>query len=206
MFILLFCTWIKGLGQASAVANLAQNLVYIGLANPFIVIAEQHPCESIVVTTDNGRLEKMEHPCQYHYLPEKEGKGTITIQTIKNGDTLRIGEHLFRVKSLPDPIPTVGGKSTGFISRSVLKVQSGIPAITYFGPCARFEVTGFTLIAQKANGMHIILSAQGALFTEALKQQFYLLTPKDRVIFANIKATGPDGRIRLLTPIELTIE
>lgn len=205
--LLILCNHISCSAQASAVANLKQNVVYIGLHNPFIVVAEQQPCEAIFVTTDNGRLEQWEDACQYIYFPEKEGKATITIHSITNGDTTAIGKHGFRVKKLPDPTAKVAQKSSGSVSAAVLRVQSGIVAsLIGFDVHARFPVMEYSVIAQKSSGMTISLSATGAFFTEPILELFNQLEPKDVVIFAGIKARGPDGRIRSLAPIELTIE
>ena len=207
IFLLQFANGHNALAQASAISNPKQNIIYLGFPTPIVVVAEKHPCETIFVRTNNGRLENGEYPCQFDFLPEKEGPTTITIHTIEKGDTLNVGGHVFRVKKFPDPTARVAQKSSGSVSAAVLRVQSGIVAsLIGFDIHARFPVTEYSVIAQKSSGMTISLSATGAFFTEPILELFNQLEPKDVVIFARIKARGPDGRIRSLAPIELTIE
>lgn len=113
-FISLFVS-IAGLCNAQhiSVANDKENILYVGIPNPLTIVAENCPCNKLVVKTSIGKISGSD--CSYTFLSEQEGKAEITVYR-KDGDKLkRIAKSDLRVKSIPPPVfcigPNEGAKS-----------------------------------------------------------------------------------------------
>lgn len=59
--------------QKIVVANTRMNIVYLGIPNPIIAIAEGYKATEIELQCSEGKVEKNEED-GYVYFPEKQGK------------------------------------------------------------------------------------------------------------------------------------
>jgi hypothetical protein len=120
--------------------------------------------------------------------------------------TKQIGSWAFRVKFLPDPVVKVDGKKSGTISVSkLLTIEEVVADLENFDFDARFEVIEFSVYA-KINGFFRDEVSKSAKITDAQRALMGQLKPGDKVTFTDIKAKAPDGSIRQLNAIMLTIQ
>jgi hypothetical protein len=202
-FALLLCS-IFSYSQKCVVANIKENVVYIGIPNPLDIAVEGYKCKDITVTTDNGRLETTDNDCSYSLYPTDAG--TTYIILIERKSEKQLGKLPFRVKHIPEPVAIVAGKQGGAITKSIMKVQIGIAAVLLgFDFDARFMVTGFTIsIIRKSKSLYTE-ECSNARFTDNTKSAFNTLEDGDKIVFSNITCKGPDSRTRQLQPIEFII-
>lgn len=190
--------------QKAVVANLKENVVYVGIPNPLGILAEGYKWDEIDVSTDNGRIEKQEEPTGYFFYPKNVGKANILLKS-KNGDTL--GSAIFRIKYIPNPTPKLGNKSEGKIKKKHLLVIPGIYCqLDNFDFDCRFVILTYDVLLFRNdrllfNGHNL----PGPFFTEELKNEFKKTNQDDKLIFYGITAQGPDKRILELSPMEFTI-
>jgi hypothetical protein len=204
VFLIAMLSCLMADGQC-VVANLSENIMYVGLNNTIAVAVSNHPCLSYFVVATNGKVESVESPYNYDIYPDSVGKTEIFVISRNNKkDTL--GRAMFRSKSLPEPVARVAGKIYGDLNASVLRAQSGIPArLEGFALDSKFSVLAYTVIIMRGERVFFTRKETGALFTPEVKQAFNSLQPGDTVLFTAMSCRGPDGKIRRLQPLEFII-
>jgi len=185
----------------TAVAPTKMNVLYIGVDNPVeISVSEQKP-EDLKVTIDNGAIQGSAG--KYIVNPGKPGKAIITVYA----KGIKVKETEFRVKSVPDPVAKVAGiKIGGAITKSYLLEQSEI-----YAELENFDFDlGFTIVEFTVSGVDSGNNAQATSYTNKFtKEQKSIIEKKQigrKIYIENIKAKGPDGTIRQLGSIALTIK
>ena len=109
----------------------------------------------------------------------------------------------FRVRSIPDPTPMVGQSKSGDMAAGAFKTQAGVRAIVEnFFYETQFNVVSFRITGEGdgfAEGIEDAINT-GAAWKEAQK-----IVNKARagsfITIEDIRAVGPDGRTRKLTPL-----
>jgi len=189
--------------QEIAIAADKENLFYLGIPNPITIACYKYPCKDLIVTSDNGTVDRShDHPCQFEMMAAHVGETTIEVKQ-KNGKV--IGVRKFRVHKIPGPVAEVGGKNFGDINAPALRVQIGVIAtLKGFDFDARFWVMSYTIILLKKEASFVKDNA-GAKFTDESKVILSKAQAGDRFVIVNIRAKGPDGVLRFLTPIELNV-
>src|SRR5690606_6646864 len=99
--------------QKCVVANVRENIVYLGVSNPLDIAVNGYLCKNFEVSTDNGKVEKGNEICSYSYLPKTTGIANIIIKDKKSKKLL--GRMPFRVEDIPPPTAMVAGKNGGEI-------------------------------------------------------------------------------------------
>ena len=189
----------------TAVSADRMNIVYVGLPNPLRVAAEGIPCKSLWLTSDNGKVEKLDQ-CLFDFRPDTARTSTVYICRLRGKDTLVIDSAKFRTKWIPDPIPTIAGKHGGSVPLNVFRVQLGM-ACYYNDVCAHARVKYFTMTILKNSGEWKELSAtEGPYFTPAMKAEINTLEKGERIFFSGIEADGAGKKGLRLEPFLITIE
>jgi gliding motility-associated protein GldM len=124
------------------------NVLYVGIPNPVSISVPGIPSENIEVTMTNGRIEK--NGGDFLVYPSKTdntGKATSISVVAKFGNERRpMGSMPFRVKEVPPPVATVGGKNGGNIKKEDFLVEDGIFAeLKDFDFDLKFTITGFDI-------------------------------------------------------------
>jgi len=184
------------------------NVFYLGVANPVEISVPGIASENLSVTMSNGRVEKRADG--YFVYPGKldaTGKNTsITVTATSNGESRSMGSEKFRVKEVPPPIATVGGKNGGILRKEDLLSEEGIFAdLIDFDFDLKFKVTQFEITFSGSSGFDKSYKATGARFSNEQKDQFKKLTAGSAIIIDNIMAKGDDGPTRPLSPISFKI-
>jgi hypothetical protein len=139
------------------------------------------------------------------YMANTPGKVAISVAVRRQGKLTVVGTKEFRVKNIPDPIAKIAGKSGGTISYPIFIAQSGIATVLEnFDFDSHFMVTSFEVDINTPSGP-VTYKNTGPLFSEEMHTAFLKLKNNDRLVFHDIKASGPDSRTRILNEIQLTV-
>jgi hypothetical protein len=208
LILILGIVSIKSFSQKFTFSLLRQNIAYIGFDNPISCTVEGYPCKSVILSTENGTIEKIE-PCIYNFRPSKvqDTKFSIYIIIEKNKKK-KIGELFIRARNIPDPIAYVGGKDSGKISLGSFKAQGGISAGSGrgFGIDVKYTVKSFKVTAYRNKELLFFYAGDSNLFTEEIRNLFNTLQAADVILFFSIKVKMPDNNEVFVKPFELIIE
>lgn len=196
-------------GKPSAtISPTKMNVMYVGIANPIKASVPGVASENLVVTLNNGRIEKSGD--DYLAYPSKldaTGKNTLINVSAKVGSELRpMGSMEFRVKEVPPPVATISGRNGGTIKKEELLAEDGIFAeLKDFDFDLKFKVTQFDV---NISGTYVkTFSAKDNKFTSEQKDQFSKLSIGGLIFIDNIMAKGDDGQpARPLAPISFKIK
>lgn len=184
------------------------NVLYLGIPNPVKVSVPGVPSENLTVSVTNGRMEKSgEDWLVYPTKLDATGKNTaITVSATMNGEKRSMGSMAFRVKEVPPPLATVGGKNGGVLKKEELMAEEGLFAdLLDFNFDLKFKVTAFEITFSGAGGFSTSYKGTGNKFTPEQKDQFKKLSQGSVIIIDNITAKGDDGANRPLSPISFKI-
>ncbi|MCW0483139.1 gliding motility protein GldM [Gaoshiqia sediminis] len=184
------------------------NVFYLNIPNPISVSVPGVPSENLSVSVTNGRIEK--RPDGYLVYPTKEdinGKETkVVVNANINGVNRSMGQMVFRVKRVPDPLATIAEKNGGVLRKEDLMAEQGVFAsLVDFDFDLKFVITQFDVTITGAGGYTNTWSSKSNRFTAEQKQQFGNLQPGSIIYFDNIVAHGDDNTNRELSPISFKI-
>ena len=182
------------------------NVFYIGVPNPVTIAVSGMSPDKVRAGISQGTISGSKG--KYEVNVNSPGDALISVTAEVDGKQQSQGPPIkYRVKKIPDPVAKIGGKTGGLIEKNVLAAQAGIQsALENFDFDARFSVIGYTMTYSGSGTDLIDLKANGAALSPDMISAIKGLRPKKRVFFENIKAKGPDGTIRDLLPINLTIK
>ena len=181
------------------------NVFYVGVDNPVSVSIAGVPGNKISPSITNGQMLKQADG-EYIVRPRRPGNSLVTVQAEIDGVSKNMGTAQFRVKPLPDPVVMVAGKKGGKIEKNVLAAQAGVFAeMENFDFDLEFNIIEFTLSTTDRGGYFIGEKSDGSTFTQAQYDLINNLRRNSRVNIEDVKAVGPDGKVRNLPPIVFEI-
>ena len=182
-------------------------IAYLGIENPLSCTVEGFTCKSIILTTDNGFIEKSSD-CNYVYRPKKIGDTKIIISKKVNSKLKKIGNFLLPVRTIPDPIANVGGLNGGLITKGALNAQGGIGAHPpgFLGFELNYEVKSFAVTAIRNKELLFYHSNNNNLFNDEIHKLLDSLQKNDVVAFSSILVLMGDNKEVLVKPLEFVIE
>ena len=192
------------------------NVLYAGIANPISISVPGVPMSAVQATMSNGTLTRNGDHWVAH--PGKVGsEAVISVTATLDGRSQSVGSMTFRVRKLPDPSPYVAVKdangntvhykgSPKRISKGSLMAAEGLGAaidddilnVTY-------SVVSFSTVFLDQMGNAIPELSDGARFSARQKEQFRRLKPGKSFFISNVKAKGPDGITRDISPMEVAL-
>lgn len=194
--------------KAVVVSPTKMNVLYIGVDNPMEVsvpgVSQNDVGASIVGA---GTLAKdPTNPSNYIAKVTSVGKCKISVTAKMDGKVQPMGDKEFRIKRIPDPVPTLGGKLRGGNTQpGAIKAQSGVVALLEnFDFEARFNVVSFQMVFS-SKGEIFKAEATGPIFNANMKSFLDRAKPKDIIFIDEIKVVGPDNQPRKLGQIAFTI-
>lgn len=192
------------------------NVLYAGISNPISISVPGVPMTAINASMTNGTLTRNGDTWVAH--PGKVGtEATITVSAQIEGRQQQVGSMTFRVRKLPDPtafIPIKGGdgnvthyKGTPRrISKGALMGASGLGAALDDDLLnIQYTVVSFSTIFFDQMGNAIPELSNGSHFSDRQREQFKRIKPGKSFFISNIKAKGPDGITRDISPMEVGI-
>lgn len=195
---------------ALIVSPLKMNVLYIGVDNPVGISSPGIPDKSIHPTIGNGVLKRDAEDKNWivriDKMPKGVNKTTISATAkVDNKDQL-LGSMEFRVKRVPTPTAEIAGQSDGQMDKNrLLAAGAIIPNMRDFEFEIYYQVTGYTF-GTIVNGDWIPKNVRGNRFTKEITNIIRNGRRKQKFIFENIKAKGPDGSIRSLNPVNLELK
>lgn len=185
------------------------NVFYIGVPNPITVSAAGYSLEDINVSIEGATVEKTANG-KYNISVTKPGKVDAQILAKTTTGMTKVGNMEVRVKTIPDPIAKVAGKTGGVVNAAIFRAQTGIPAtLDNFDFDAKFRVTSFDFSYLPKRGEYQgPFTVNNAVFSAnqaVANYQQNTAKPGDKIFIENIRAVGPDGRPRTLNSINLTL-
>lgn len=192
------------------------NVLYAGIANPISISVPGVPMNQVQATMTNGTLTR--NGDQWVAHPGKVGsEAEISVSATIEGSTQKVGSMKFRVRKLPDPSPYLAIKDGNGnivhykgtpkrISKGALMESGGLGAaidddilnVTY-------SVVSFSTVFFDQMGNAIPELSDGAKFSARQKEQFRRLKVGKSFFINNIKAKGPDGITRDISPMEVAL-
>ncbi len=183
------------------------NVFYLGIKNPFDVLAGGIPKEDLEVTMTNGTIEREGGAflIEPDALDEQGLRTKVTVTSNIGGQKRVVGTSEWRVKPVPPPVAQLAGKSGGDIRKEVLQIQDGIMAVLVdFDFDFTYKVTQFN-VQTTDGGYTNIKKSNSNRFTTEQKDQLRRANPQSRIYIDNIQAIGDDGKTVNLDPISFKI-
>ncbi len=199
----------------ATVSATMMNVLYAGINNPISISVPGVPTSSINATMTNGSLTR--NGDAWVAKPTNVGsEAVITVTANIDGSNQTVNTTSFRVRKLPDPVAFItytgangtterykGGKP---FSKSALLAAKGLDAAIDDDMLnIDFRVLGFETVFFDSMGNAIPEVSAGAQFSQRQMDQFKRLSRGKRFYISRIRAVGPDGIERLLSPVEVIV-
>jgi gliding motility-associated protein GldM len=192
------------------------NVLYAGINNPISISVPGVPMSAVQATMTNGTLTRNGDSWIAH-ASKVGSEATITVSAQLDGRTQQVGQMTFRVRKLPDPTAYIAMKdgsgntvhykgSPKRISKAALMAADGLgAAIDDDLLNVSYTVVSFSTVFFDSMGNAIPEVSAGSKFSERQKEQFKRLKPGKSFFISNVKAKGPDGITRDISPMEVAL-
>lgn len=200
---------------SATVSATMMNVLYAGINNPISISVPGVPMSGVSATMTNGTLTR--NGDTWIARPSAVGKdATITVSATIDGRQQNVNTTTFRVRKLPDPVafirvPGSNGTTDRYkggrpLAKSTLLGANGLDAAIDDDMLnIDFKVLGFETIFFDSMGNAIPEVSQGASFSQRQKDSFKRLSRGKRFFISRIRAIGPDGIERTLSPVEVIV-
>ena len=190
------------------------NVLYAGIDNPISISVPGVPMGAVQAAISNGSLTRQGD----HWVARVSKVGTeaeITVSAQMEGRTQSMGSMKFRVRKLPDPTPFIAmrgadGNTAHYkgtprrISKAALMGADGLGASVDDGILnVTYTVVSFTTVFFDSMGNAMPENSNGSHFSARQKERFRQLKPSKSFFISNVKAKGPDGITRDISPMEV---
>lgn len=198
---------------AATVSATMMNVLYAGINNPISISVPGVPTAAVSASMTNGTLTREGD----HWVARATKVGAeavITVHATVDGRQQVVNTTTFKVRQLPDPdayIVLAGGehfKGGRTISKNQLITAKNLGAAIDDGLLnIEFRVLGFETVFIDSQGDGAIYQSDGANFSNQQRERIRGLIPgRARFFISRIRATGPDGVERVLSPIEVRVK
>ncbi|MGK0364199.1 MAG: gliding motility-associated protein GldM [Saprospiraceae bacterium] len=161
-------------------------VMYIGVDNPISISAAGVSSDQVQVNAQGVNLRKESNG---HFIakPTRPGKATITV----SGGGLKPTTFEYKVKKIPNPVITLGGKLGGQMNVAEFKVHRGIiPILENFDFQAKCTVDGFE-VTRVRNGDAVSEMNKDGTYKSGAKRLVNNAKRKDKFYFDKIKVRCP---------------
>lgn len=199
----------------ATVSATMMNMLYAGIDNPLSISVPGVPNQDVSATMTNGTLTRNGNNwIARASAPGKDAEISVTAKI--DGRTTQVASHTFKVRRLPDPTPYIAytdaqGNSQTYkggrpLAKSMLTAAPGLGAAIDDGILnIGFTVNSFETVFFDSMGNAMVEVSDGANFSQRQKDQFRRLARGKRFYISKVKATGPDGITRDLSPLEVIV-
>lgn len=198
----------------ATVSATMMNVLYGGINNPISISVPGVPTSAVNASMTNGTLTRQGD--QWIAKPAQVGKeAVITVQATIDGASQTVNTTTFRVRKLPDPVAFINVKASSGMERYkggrplakalLLEAPGLAAAIDDDLLNIDFKVLGFETVFFDQMGNAIPEVSQGAQFSQRQKDQFRRLSRGKRFYISRVRAIGPDGIERTLSPVEVIV-
>lgn len=199
----------------ATVSATLMNVLYAGIDNPVSISVPGVAMGDISASMTNGTLTRSGDA--WVARPQSVGHdAVVTVTANMDNREVTMASTTFRVRKLPDPTPFIafkdaqgnvdhyrGGKP---FAKALLMAASGLSAAIDDGLLdTPFTVESFETVFFDSSGNALPEVSAGANFSQRQKAQFQRLGRGKRFFISRIRAKGPDGITRDLSPMEVII-
>lgn len=192
------------------------NVLYAGIDNPISISVPGVPMTALSATMTNGSLTRSGD----HWVarPTKVGdNAVISVSASVDGHSQSVGNMTFRIRKLPDPTAYISMKDASGnpvsykgapkrISKASLMAADGLSASVDDGILdVTYTVVSFSTIFYDSMGNAIPEVSDGPKFSSRQKEQFRRLKNGQGFFISYIKAKGPDGITRDISPMQVLL-
>lgn len=192
------------------------NVLYAGIENPISISVPGIPMNAISASMTNGALTR--NGDLWIARPTTVGsEAVISVTATVDGRSQNVGSMTFRVRKLPDPSPFIAykdasGNSVHYkgspkrISKAALMAASGLgAAIDDDILNVSYQVVSFSTVFFDSMGNAIPEVSDGSNFSARQLEQFKRLKAGKSFFITGVKAKGPDGITRDISPMEVAL-
>lgn len=194
----------------ASISATMMNVFYAGIDNPVSISVSGVPQQSIQASMTNGTLTKSGD----HWIARSSRVGStceISVTAEIDGNRTSVGSMSFRVRKLPDPTPYIaygdnrykGGRP--FPKGSLLAAHGVDAAIDDDLLDIKYNVVSFECVFFDSMGNAMPELSAGSHFSERQRTAIKRLQHGKRFYITRVKASGPDGITRDISPMEVII-
>ena len=199
----------------ATVSATMMNVLYAGINNPISISVPGVAQNAVSATMTNGSLTRSGDHWNAH--PTRVGaECVITVTATLEGRSQTVSTSTFRVRKLPDPtayIPYKDSKGNENhykgskpFAKSLLLAANGLDAAIDDDLLnVHYSVVDFETIVFDSMGNAMPEKSAGSRFSERQKTSFRRLSRGKRFYITRIRAKGPDGIVRDLSPMEVIV-
>ncbi len=192
---------------ALVVSPVNMNVFYRGLDNPVEVSVPGVDRSALSVTMSGGSISPS--PDGTYNVKPGEGKdAVINVSANINGETVQMPARNFRIKRIPDPIPSFGGKKPydSTIPQGDASVAAGVRAeMEGFDFPVTATVTSF-LVTLVSNGVLKEYKCNSNRISEEASQAIRKMKKGEKIFIEQIMCKMPDNTDRKLAAITLKLQ
>jgi gliding motility-associated protein GldM len=193
---------------ALVISPVQMNVFYRGLDNPVEISVPGVSQDQVEATCTGCATFAKGTNGQWNVKPGADKIAKISVTATINGEKKAIGVKEFRVKAIPDPIPSFNGKkpTDGTITQGELSVASGIRAdMSNFDFNVTPKVKSFVITVGTASGGIKEYTNVGYELSQANKDMLKKVKKGEKIFLEQIKCDMPDGTQRTLANINLKV-
>ena len=199
----------------ATVSATMMNVLYAGIDNPISISVPGVPQNAVSATMTNGSLARSGD--QWLARPTTVGSEcVISVSATIEGRAQTVSTASFRVRKLPDPTAYIAYKDSKGneerykgskpFAKSILLSCGGIGAAIDDNLLnVQYSVIEFETVVFDSMGNAIPEKSNGAKFSERQITSFRRLSRGKRFYITRIRAKGPDGIVRDLSPLEVIV-
>lgn len=199
----------------ATVSATMMNVLYAGINNPISISVPGVAQNAVSATMTNGSLTRSGDHWNAH--PMRVGaECVITVTATLEGRSQTVSTSTFRVRKLPDPTAYIAYKDSKGnenhykgskpFAKSLLLAANGLDAAIDDDLLnVHYSVVDFETIVFDSMGNAMPEKSAGSRFSERQKTSFRRLSRGKRFYITRIRAKGPDGIVRDLSPMEVIV-
>ena len=198
---------------AGVVSADKMNVLFIGLDNPVSVSVPGVSNNKVRPSISTGTLSPESKSGAGHYIANVTSSApmaSINVSAEIDGKQTPMGKFDFRVKSVPNPTPTMGGKAEGGnINKNLLLASSLIPIMKDFYFELYWQITEFKMSIAGKGIEYTEFSGKGNQLDDNMKSAITRARAGAKVYFEYIKArqiNTKDNSSRQLSPMTFVLQ
>ena len=203
-------------GPSATVSADLMNVLYAGYDNPISISIPGVPLSNVSASMAGGSFRSVGMG-RYIARPAAVGKDvTINVMSAADGRSRQMGKFTFHVRKLPDPTPFIawrdaqgniqeykGGKP--FAKGTLLAARGLDAAIDDDLLKIDYRVVSFEMVLFDQMGNAMSERSAGANFSDRQRAAMRNMKHGKRFYISRVRATGPDGVTRDISPMEVIV-
>jgi len=192
---------------ALVVSPVNMNVFYRGLDNPVEVSVPGVDRSALTVTMSGGSITPSPDGT-YNVKPGEGKEATINVSANINGESVQMPARNFRIKKIPDPIPSFAGKKPfdNTIAHGDAMVAQGVRAdMEGFDFPVTAQITSFALVIM-SNGVEKVYKSNGNRIPEEGSQAIRKMKKGEKLYIEQVMCHMPDNTDRKLPGLTLKVQ